>query len=278
MTRQYMRLAAVALAGALLSPGAMAAGRSALKVGAVESDQSCSLYETYWGAWLVLECQSNFPELRDRLQSAVAESGKLALSAKTNGRDIPRPDYLMTGRVSGLGLTRSKAWDTDYCIGKTTVSGTLDIRLRNSNTGAVVFGGSITKSVEVGSNMVAGSGNCSTNTPARASYAELQRELALAAVRAVSFQLVPLRVTQVQGRRIALNYGTPFLTLGSIVQLQDSQGFLTKYRVNGATTQSATAEPTGNAAQIAPGAVASFIEKDDPAANGRRFEKVDLPG
>lgn len=274
-----LRLAALCSSLALLPMVAPAAAAPlpAVKVGAIGSDSDCAIYETYWGSWLVVECRKNFPEFRDRLQSAIAESGSLALSTQTGGRDLPAPKYVVTGRITGLGVTQSHASAEDYCIGRATIAASLDLRMRDAVTGAVVYGGTITKNVEIGSHIVAGDSNCGTNAPSRASYATVQREAALAAARALAFRVSPLRVTGVQGRKIALNYGVPMLSLGMIVDVPDGFGTPVRYRVTGAMAGRAVADPVGDAAAIASGTVANVVESDDPAANGRRFEKVDLP-
>lgn len=265
-------LALFALVWAASAQGA----EPAIKVGEIQTDSSCALYESYWGAWLVAECRDNFPDLKARLQSAIVESGKLALSTSSGGRDYPAPNFVVSGRVGGLGMTRSKNSARDYCVGLTTVRAEFDLRVRDSG-GRVVHAATISKEVEVGSHVVAGASDCSTNAPARASYDALQREIALAAARSLSFHMVPLQATGVQGRRVSLNYGAPLLALGTIVQVDDAGGFPARYRVVATTGGSAIAEPMGAPAEIRIGARASVIEAEDPAANGRRYEKVELP-
>lgn len=263
---------------ALASAAAPAeAGLPAVKVGQIQSYKSCSVYANYWGQWFLLECERNFPQMRDRLQSAITEGGKLTLSSFENGRDIPAADLVVTGRVGGLGLTRSIASGNDYCIGKSTVTARIDLRVRNARSGAVVYAATITKTVEVGSDVEAGSDSCSSNTPAQSSYLTVQRELALAAARAVNFRLTPLRVVAQDGRRVLLNYGSPLLALGMIVQVASASGFPTRLRVVSATDNSATTEAYGEGGYPSVGSIGSVIEDDSPAANGRRTDRVELP-
>lgn len=247
-----------------------------VKVAEIQTDSSCTIFESYWGLWLVEECRENFPDLKARLQSAIAESGKLALSTTSGGRDIPAPGFIVSGRISGLGMTRSKNSARDYCVGLTTVHAEFDLRVRDT-AGRVVHAATISKNVELGSNIVAGAGDCSTNTPVRVSYDTLQREIALATARSVSFKLVPLHVTELQGRRVGFNYGSPLLVLGTVVQVDSTSGYPAKYRVTSAIGETAWAEPIGPAADLQIGAHASVIESDDPAANGRRYDRVELP-
>lgn len=254
-----------------------AAGLPTVKVGVVESDGNCAIYETYWGNWLVIECRKNFPQFRERLQSAIAESGTLSLFTQAGGTDLPAPRYVVTGRITGLGVTTSRASAEDYCIGRATVAASLDLRMRDAVTGAVVYGGTIIKNVEIGSHVVAGGSDCGTNAPSQASYATVQRETALAAARALAFRVSPLRVSGIQGRKIALNYGAPMLSLGMIVEVPDGFGTPVRYRVTGSMAQRSVAVPTGDGGEVVTGTVANVVESDDPAANGRRFEKVELP-
>ena len=248
-----------------------------VKVAEVASDKSCSLYGVYWGEWLVLECQRNFPQMRERIQSAIAEGGKVVLSSLRGGHDAPSPDLVVTGRVGALGMTKSSTSANDYCIGKSTVAASMDVRVRNARTGTIVYAATVTKTVEVGSDIEAGSSDCSTNTPAETSYLTVQRELALAVSRAINFQLEPLRVSAIDGNRVLLNYGAPLLSLGTVVQLTGASGFPTRFKVVASTDRTATAIPFGQLGNPVVGSVGSVIESDDPAANARRTDRVELP-
>ncbi|HEX8444121.1 MAG TPA: hypothetical protein VF631_10800 [Allosphingosinicella sp.] len=275
--RSRLLLAALMLPASLTGTQAAAQGRPAVKVAEIESDRDCSVFAAFWGAWLVIECRNNFPQLRDRIQSAIAQSGKLGLSARSGGRDLPAPAYVLSGRVSALETTSSRATAVDYCVAGTNAAASLDVRVRDARSGAIVYGGTVTRTASLAHHVVAGEGGCSAGPAGRASYASLQNDLALSAARAVSFHVVPLRVTQVSGKRINLNYGAPLLAMGAIVQVPDISGAPVRYRVSGAMADSAVADAMGDVGDIRPGTRALYIESEDPAANGRRFEKVDLP-
>ena len=81
--------------------------------------------------------------------------------------------------------------------------------------------------------------------------------------------------------QIRLNYGSPLLTLGAIVTCATSPdgGATVRYNVVSADSGGATAEKDGDgdAARIVPGRTATVIEADDPAANERKYKRVDLP-
>jgi hypothetical protein len=74
-----------------------------------------------------------------------------------------------------------------------------------------------------------------------------------------------------------LSYGNPLLPLGAQVSVAGRDGRPQRYRIVDATPGSADADPVGDASPVAPGAIATIVEDDDPAANARRFRKVDLP-
>src|SRR5579859_1086662 len=191
-----------------------------------------------------------FPDLRANLQSMLLASRQIGLSSNVSGHDLPAPDLVVTGRVAGLGLTASKASGADSCVGGTRAVASLDLRVRDALSGATLFGGNVTKSVALSSNIVAGGGRCSTLTPDDASYDRVEGALALTAARAVLFHIAPLRVTGISGRHIALNYGTPILTLGTRAQVTGAGGFPLRYQVVAATAEAAFAEPDGEAGPV----------------------------
>lgn len=217
------------------------------------------------------------PDFRDRLQSALLESGALRLSTAQGGRDIPTPDVTLSARVSPQGMTASVASGRDYCVGGTRLAGSVDVRMRNAATGVVIWGGMVTTSVSVGSDMVAGGDGCSAMTPGSASYRRLTTALALAVARRVTFRITPLRVVAVEGRSVILNRGAPLVPLGAVVQATGPSGIPVRLRVTAASGTTASATFAGDPAALQPGAIAEVLDQDDPGANARRYEKVDLP-
>lgn len=142
----------------------------------------------------------------------------------------------------------------------------------------MVGGGTLTKTIDVGSDMVAGSGSgCGTATPYDVPYDRIETSVAAALARQIAFQLAPLRVVSTDGRGIVLSYGDPLLPLGAQVSVAGRDGRPQRYGVVDATPGSADADPVGDASPVAPGAIATIVEDDDPAADARRFRKVDLP-
>nr|WP_314447367.1 hypothetical protein [uncultured Sphingomonas sp.] len=257
--------------------GAVQSGtRPVVKVAAIESDSDCTLYESYWGTWLVIECQKQFRQLREGLQSALVETGQMSLSTSKNGVDVPRPNLVVSGRVQGLGFENSRTTAAGYCVAGTRVKGSLDLRVREAGSNRVIHAVTVSRSVEVSGHVVAGGGSCSSSNGRREHYDLLQRELALTAARTLAFKIQPLRVSGSQGRMISLNYGSPLLKLGTILQVMTASGIPAKYRVTGTLGGQSYASPMGVAGTVAPGAPADVLDEDDPQALGRRFERVEL--
>jgi hypothetical protein len=250
-----MRLAA-AFVPLLCAAPALAQGQATVKVAAIE--------------------EGPLGGFRDRLQSTLLESGVVRLSTTSGGRDMPTPDYVVTGRVGAPDMAVSTSAAGDYCVGGTRLSASFDLRVRDAR-GSMVFGGVVDASAEIGSQVVGGEGGCSSMTPADPSMRRLGNALALAAARRIAFTLVPMRVAALEGGEIVLNHGGALVPLGAIVQVAANGGAPVRYRITASTPASASAAPIGAAEPVAVGAIARLLETDDPQANARRFHKVELP-
>lgn len=264
----------VAAAAASAAPTAPAKP-PVVKVAEVRSDRSCELVAAGW-YWLLIECQKEFPKLRTALQSALLDSGKVRLSTSRGGRDSAPADFVVSASVTGLGSSVERASAADYCVASNRLEGRMDYRVRGPS-GAVLYGGSALKTVEVGSHAVAGASSCSVGAMDPASYEQLEREIALTTARAILFRIVPLRVTASDAEGITLNYGAPYLRLGDAIDVADGRGRRARFRVTSSTGTIAFAEPDGERREIAAGSTATYVEPDDPANNARRFRKVELP-
>lgn len=266
----------LAAAGALLalcaSPAPIAAqGILSVSVDPFRSEKVCTLYESWWGMWLVLECRNNFAAMRDRVRSALAESGRVGI-VMGGGR------YSVRGTVTEVGVTSSAGGGATYGVGQNKAFASLDIRLVDSRNGRLVWGGTLTKSVEAGSRINAGAAGFTSASGPQAIYTNLQRELALAAARGVAFHIDPLRVTGVEGDSIQLNYGGPLLALGDQLDVPGAGGGRpVRYRVTSASGGSAWAKAETSGLQPPTGAVATYVDADSAAANVRRMERVELP-
>ena len=281
---------------ALTIPAAVQAqprGVPAISVGRISSERTCTLYResagrsamvatpytvaaaSSWRTWLVRDCVDNFPTLRTSLQAALASSGKL--SVRQSGGAV------LTARISDItGGGAEPSADTardGFAAASNFISVSTDVTITDPS-GRIVFGQLVTKKLETGSDIDVDGFRATSSEAGRGLYARLQHEVAIAVARKVSFRLVPLEVVSGGGRTIQLNYGSPLLTLGTTVMVTSPDGRATvRYNVTSASDNSATAEVDGegDVGRIVQGATGVVIEADDPAANGRRMKRVDLP-
>jgi hypothetical protein len=268
--------------------------RTTVAIGTVTSQQECTIYSatsghrnvyidpytyassTSWMTWLYKDCVSHFPELRMAMEAALASSGKIA---------VGRGGYTLSVNLSGVSGEGGPApappvgGRNSFLVSSSKMMVNMDITLRD-RAGRIIFGDLVTKAIETGSNVTADGLRATSSQSGEATYAVLQRAVALAAARKIAFRLSPMRVVDNSGKRIQLNYGGPLLEMGMIVQVTSPTGGESiRYRVAEVSGQSALAEPysDGDRSKIVAGSTAIVIENDDPAANGRRYDKVDLP-
>lgn len=248
-----------------------AAAQPTVRIGQVLAENDCRLYVSCWGWWMLVICQNNFEPMRDRLRSALAESGRLSASLGGGA------DYELTARITELGLVGNNMSGRDFEVNSTRAVATLDVTLRHRSSGRVEYAGTVTAGADAGMNISTDGASFADEASARAVYNELQREIALAAARAIAFRLDPLRVTQVQGpRQVRLNYGSPLLDLDSNIQVADASGVPVQYRVTGVMPGFAVAEAQVDT-RIAVGAAANFVEPATRGGQMNRFPRVDLP-
>lgn len=286
-----------ATAAACLSPAKAQDGdRPSMSVGRISSTKSCTYFQesagragavvtpyaaagfASWRTWWVKDCVDNFATMRSSLEAALAASGGVDLG--------PGGDYVVSAALSdvsgGPGSAAPDAPDMgeggfSYASNGMRISVDVSVRDRSGRT---VFGTLLTKTIETGYDVKVGRFQASANESGQALYGRLQQEVALAVARAVAFHFNPLRVTGGDGRQIQLNYGAPLLGLGTIVQATSPDGAtMVRYNVISSADGSALArfEGGGDPARIVPGSRARVIEPDDPAANGRLYDKVELP-
>jgi hypothetical protein len=283
-------------AGATLAWGAApaAAQRAQITVGTVRSAQTCTVYQasagrsalvvtpyviaaaSSWRTWLYKDCVQNFATMRTSLEAALAASGKFA---------VGRGGYvvgLTVSEVSGGGGPAPNAPDMGrggFSISSSGMMVTLDVTVRD-RAGRVVYGGVLTKRLETGSSIKVDGFTADSSASGEAVYGQLQHEIALAAARLVAFHVIPPRITGGDGHEINLNYGAPFLQLGTNLQATSADGRAAlRYTVTSATADTAIAEVDGDGDQsrIGPDSIVTIFEADDPAANGRRMRRVELP-
>lgn len=245
------------------------AARPSVRVEPIVAEHECRIWVLLWGPWLLIECRNNFAQMRKRIAGALSESRRFV------GGGV-RADYVLTGRIAELGLVSGSASEGGYSMSVSRAVATLDFTLRAPGRDRALYTGSATGTVDVSSAIGSDGGSFTSESSARATYAALQRETALAAARAVAFEVDPLRVVSVSGRRIVLNYGTPLLSAGATVQVADASGFPAPYRIAGVLSDTAVAESSVDTT-VAPGARATFVERAASPGGVNRFPRVDLP-
>jgi hypothetical protein len=294
-TRFCAAAAVFSLAAAAPAVAQSGAGAS-ISIGEVGSVQSCTYLPesagragvavtpyaaaayAEWRTWWVKDCVDNFATLRTSLQAALASGGMDVRGGRGN--------YVMSVKLSavsggpGGGAPYAPDMGPDgYSIATVGMRVNADVTVRD-RSGRVVFGKLLTKTIETGHEIRVGDFRTRANDSGESLYGQLQHQVSLAVARAVAFHFRPLQVTGGDGRQITLNYGDPLLTLGTVVEATSPDGSTAlRYDVTSAANGSAIARTVAraDAARIVPGSRARVIEADDPAANGRLFQKVDLP-
>lgn len=285
-------IAAAALVGAAMSSGAQAQG-SQFSIGSISTTQNCQYFQNVdyhrdavaapwfyashvsWRTWWVKDCIDNFQTMRSSLEAALASTGKF-----TVGRGGYRIDVTIGDVSGGGGAPDNPAiGPRGFAVSKTGMLTTFTVTVKD-RSGKVIYGGLSSKTIETGVHVDADNLHATSSMTGDAVYGVMQNELALAIARIVAFKIEPLRVTQVEGERIRLNYGSPFLKLGTLVEVggEDSL-YAIKYNVVSASNGNAVAEVDGDnvTSSIRAGMQATMVEADDPAANGRRYQRNRLP-
>lgn len=285
----------VSLLAAVLPAGsANAQSALSIRVGSVQAREECQYFREYsgetelaatpsmlayassWRSWIVKDCESQFETMRTSLESAFASTGKFSV-----GSDGFLVNVTLSGVTEGEPAANLPPVDerNEYHISQSFMSVALDVTVIDRN-GTVVYGGPIMKKVETGYAMAADNSSSQGSNAGEAVYGQLQQEVALAVARLVAFKIEPLRVSEIDGQDIKLNYGSPLLKLGTIVQVDVKGGMRRmRYLVSSSDSRYALAEADGDndSSLIEVGAFASVIEGDEPAASGRRYKRTRLP-
>jgi hypothetical protein len=227
-----------------------------------------------WGMELVKDCQSDFPALRASIRDALAASGKLQITQALGPGAL-----VLTGRLSNVGYADAQITRADMNDNRQSIVTSVQFSLED-RAGRTVFGNLLTKKMVLNAGLETAAGSFQSSETGRTVYTQLQREVALALARQISFRLAPLTVVDATDRKVKLNYGAAFLPLGSTVLVPADNGIRTiKAIVSSASGDTALAEVDGGGsfAGVVIGAKAQFVEADDPAANAPRWDRVELP-
>lgn len=229
-----------------------------------------------WRSWWVKDCNDEFATLRASVTAALASSQKLIV-----GNGGYRVDLSLSHLNEGGAAPPTRPVGSGgYAVSRSWASVGLDVTVVDERTGRVLYGAPFVKKVETGYE-IRGAGQVALGRSTdEAMMATMQREVALAVARLVSFSIEPVRVEDVDGYDIRLNYGAPLIGVGDTVMVQGSDRMRPlRYKVVSAGAQGAIAEVDGDNSpdQVFPGALVDFVEADDPQAQGRRYRKSRLP-
>jgi hypothetical protein len=227
-----------------------------------------------WRTWLVKDCTNDFPTIRNSLQAALAASGKLAVTGG-GGR------YVLSGAISQVGGGDEPATQTmstgGFSVASQSIFVTMDVTLKDGS-GRIVYGGSLTKHLEIGSNIQTAGMESGSSMSGEATYSQLQSQVALAVARLAAFHIVPLQVAGKEGDQIRVNYGAPLVPLGMVLHATSPDGFASvRYDVTSASADGAIAQKQGDgdSSRIEIGSPVAATEPGDP--EGRAYQRVDLP-
>lgn len=306
--RSRVTAALIVVLSSAAATGAFAQARPTIGLGRITTQQSCKIYQesagtsavyashdsaaavdaygaaaasrdryaavSSWRTWLVKDCINNFASIRTSLQAALAASGKLAVTGQ-GGK------YVLSGAVSQVGGDETPANQSmstnSFSVSSDSIFVTMDVTLRDGS-GKIVYGGSLTKHLEVGSDIHTSGMATSSSQSGEALYAQLQSQLALAIARLAAFHIVPLQVVAKESDQIRVNYGAPLVPLGMVLRATSPDGFATvRYDVVSADAGGATAQKQGDGddSRIVVGSAVTAVEPGDP--EGRVYQRVDLP-
>lgn len=302
-TRTVATLAGCTLLG-LTAPAAAQSG-IAIDVDNVTSTQTCQYFREYegsyasvydaeyrrvwgyasarrtsatvatWRSWVWRDCQSNFETLRHALEAALASTGRLTVGPGDYSLDVTISDVSETPPPNRRPVRGDNAYYTSWGTASVNVSFTVrDAR------GNIIDGGNIRKQIEMGRTLDTNALRVRTMEPGEAVYDLLQQEVSDAVARAVVFEIDPIEVTAVEGDLIEVNYGSPLLSLGDLLQVDKTRGVgALQYRVITTRSDSAVAQIQcdNDPSDIDPGNRASYIENDSDENNSRCMRRVRLP-
>jgi hypothetical protein len=299
---------AIALTGCLLIAGQAQAAGSAITIGTFTAEKTCTTYELQWGrefsasagsssasgavdaygaaygsssryasvyarSWgteLRRECEQNFPQMRSTIADALGSAGPV-----TGGGS----GMVLSGSVTNVGYDAQSVGTSGSQISDQFMVVAVEYKLRNK-AGQIVFSGALTKRLNIATGAETADVTYTRTQSGRTTFAQIQQQVGYAVARAVIFHLNPLRIVQNDGQSVALNYGTPLVPLGSAVIVAGGNSLRgRRLTVTSSMDGRAVAESDAHVilADVAPGTTATFVEADDPAANSRVHERVELP-
>lgn len=248
------------------SAGVVAANRYGFVAGSASESYST------WRTWWVKDCVDHFASLKSTLRATLASAGHGLVVANAGAQ------FTISGAISDIRSTSQSMRQRGVSDDRNAWEVTFSLVVKDRN-GRAIAGQTINKSIDLDRSIAAGGFASDSSVDGEGLYTALEKEVALAAARYVAFRFNPIRLQSVSGQKIVLNYGAPLLDNGDLVQLISPDGRLIKFTVQGSAGGQSVASVEGrqDISSLNPGAVVEYVDPSSPSANGRRFERVDLP-
>lgn len=259
-----------AAAGATASGAVVASDGHTEAAGYNSVSRYAGIYAKEWGTELRRECVENFPQVRSTLASALASTGPVILDGQP---------LTLTGRLTDVGYDVRFVETQNSTIVDQFMVVSIEFQLRN-RAGRIAYGGAITKRFNIASSAETEDVSYDRVQSGRTTFSQVQQQVGFAVARAVIFHFKPLRVTDNDGKSLALNYGTPLVPIGSAVIVSGPTS-LSGRRLTVISSMAGRSVAKSDAGislgDVPRGSLATFADADDPVANSRVFERVDLP-
>lgn len=238
--RMNMRTAvlAAALASTATSAQNVCTSCQTVAIADIESETNCNIYANDWGTLVVLQCQRKFREIREMVETALRGTNKysiferarlytlfderaLAAAGTVSGRAyrtrLTGVDFLVYGKVTEFSRGTRSVSTRGYGESANDSAMAIDLKIVNVRTGQVVFAGDVRETLETATAYDSDNVSTQTSMDSAREAGLLQRAVARAIARDIAFKGYPLTVVAAQGPQITVNYGSPFLQKGMLL-------------------------------------------------------------
>ncbi|WP_298174929.1 hypothetical protein [Novosphingobium sp.] len=259
--------------GVIAQSSGYVAGSSAGYAGAFGAGGASSIaagWQSSLMTYFVKDCVNQFAGVRMAMQAALASSNAVVVAPG---------GFVLRGRVEnvapvGSAYREATNHGSDYGMSSGGLVVTMSFTV-SDRSGRIVYGDLVKSTLETDFSADAhGSGFASTMSE-DGQYAQLQRLMALDAARKVALHFRPMRVVNVDGKSISVNYGSPFLESGMILNVTSPNGAnATKFGVSSTGDGTSIAQSLSGGAQagIAPGDRVTVADVSEPV-----MDRVELP-
>ncbi|KPF73983.1 hypothetical protein IP88_08285 [alpha proteobacterium AAP81b] len=309
-------LTAAAVTAALALPSGAAAVCTtcqSVAVASIDSEVNCNYYESYWGTFLVIECRKKFNEMREMIETAIRNTNKFSVFERarlytllderalaqvgiTGGGSyrtrLKGVDFLIYGKITEFSRGANSYAENSFAMNSTDAALAIDLKIVNVRSGQIIFASNVREELQTSSGVSTGSSRQGTAMDAARTAGLLQRQVAQAIAQELTFQGYPPSIAQIEGSRIYINYGTPFLKQGMTVNVFSLGTPLIDPQTGAQIGRTEMPAGSYRVEQVASGYSVASLISPGPAqprkgdlvrferldANGaEQFERVDLP-